>query len=113
LRPLNWVLDAAVLWVMLAATGPHLPVGPLLVVHGLGNLLAVVPLTPGGLGIVEGAMIPALLGFDVPRAAALIGVLGWRVWQFWLPIPVAGACYLSLRIERLARGGRRARHEGA
>ena len=100
---LNWILDAAVLWVMLAATGQYLPAGPLLVVYGLGNLLAIVPLTPGGLGVVEGAMIPVLLGFGVPRAAALIAVLGWRVWQFWLPIPVAGGCYLSLRIERLAR----------
>jgi uncharacterized protein (TIRG00374 family) len=105
---LNWLLDASVLWVMLAATGHHLAVGPLLAVYGLGNILAILPLTPGGLGIVEGVMIPALIGFDVPSASALVGVLGWRLWQFWLPIPVAGVCYLSLRIEdvvRKRRGG--------
>jgi uncharacterized membrane protein YbhN (UPF0104 family) len=98
---LNWLLDASVLWVMVAATGHHLAPGPLLVVYGLGNILAIVPLTPGGLGVVEGVMIPALLGFDVPSASALIGVLGWRLWQFWLPIPIAGVCYLSLRFGQL------------
>jgi uncharacterized membrane protein YbhN (UPF0104 family) len=105
---LNWLLDASVLWVMVAATGHHLALGPLLAVYGLGNLLAIVPLTPGGLGIVEGVMIPALLGFDVPSSSALVGVLGWRLWQFWLPIPIAGLCYLSLRVEQLIRERRRA-----
>ena len=106
---LNCLLDASVLWVMLAATGQRLELGPILVVYGLGNILAIVPLTPGGLSIVEGVMIPALIGFDVPSAAALIGVLGWRLWQFWLPIPVAGLCYLSLRVEDLVRDRRRRR----
>lgn len=78
-------------------------------IWGLGNLLAIVPLTPGGLGIVEGVMIPALIGFDVPSSSALVGVLGWRLWQFWLPIPVAGICYLSLRVEQLIRERRGAR----
>jgi uncharacterized membrane protein YbhN (UPF0104 family) len=98
---LNWLLDATVLWVMLAAVGEHLSVGPLLTVYGLGNILAILPLTPGGLGVVEGVMIPSLVGLGVPRASALIAVLGWRLWQFWMPIPVAGLCYLSLRLGEL------------
>ena len=106
---LSWLLDAPVLWVMLAATGHYLGIGPLLTVYGLGNILAIVPLTPGGLGIIEGVMIPALIGFDVPSGSALVGVLGWRLWQFWLPIPVAGVCYLSLRIEEVVRKRRGAR----
>jgi uncharacterized protein (TIRG00374 family) len=95
---LNWTLDAAVLWVMLAGVGEHLGLGPLLTVYGLGNIFAILPLTPGGLGVVEGVMIPSLLGFGVPQASALVAVLGWRLWQFWLPIPVAGLSYASLRL---------------
>ena len=42
-------------------------------------------------------MIPALLGFGISPAPALVAVLGWRFLQFWLPIPVAAITYLSLR----------------
>jgi uncharacterized protein (TIRG00374 family) len=97
----NWLLDATVLWVMLAAVGEHLSVGPFLTVYGLGSILAILPLTPGGLGIVEGVMIPSLVRLGVPSASALIAVLGWRLWKFWMPIPLAGLCYLSLRLGEL------------
>jgi uncharacterized protein (TIRG00374 family) len=104
----NWLLDAAALWVMLAAFG-HVPsVGTLLAVYGLGSILAMLPLTPGGLGLVEGVMVPAFAAFGVPAGAALLAVVGWRVLEYWLPIPVAAIAYSSLRLgER--RSARRVR----
>jgi hypothetical protein len=60
--------------------------------------MAVVPLTPGGLGIVEGIYIPTIVGFGLSRSSATVGVLTYRLAQFWLPILVGAACYLSLRI---------------
>lgn len=93
----NWVFDAASLWVMLAALGQPIGLGPLLTVYGVGTLLTFLPLTPGGLGIVEGVMVPALIGFGVPHSAALLGVIGWRLFEYWLPIPVGGIAYASLR----------------
>ncbi|MGH9028258.1 MAG: lysylphosphatidylglycerol synthase transmembrane domain-containing protein [Acidimicrobiales bacterium] len=93
----NWLLDAASLWVFIAAF--HKIVSPvdLLVAYGLANVLAVIPITPGGLGVVEGVLIPTLVGFHVPSRVALVGVLGYRLVNFWLPIPVGGLSYLSLR----------------
>jgi len=93
----NWVFDAGSLWVMLAALGQPIGLGPLLTVYGVGTLLTFLPLTPGGLGIVEGVMVPALIGFGVPHSAALLGVIGWRFFEYWLPIPVGGLAYASLR----------------
>lgn len=93
----NWLLDAAALWVFVAAYGHATVPDGLLVAFGLANVLAVLPVTPGGLGIVEGVLVPTLVGFGVPRDAALLGVLSYRAVQFWLPIPVAGLAYLSLR----------------
>ena len=95
---LNWLLDAAALWVLLAAFGHQLGLGPLLTVYGLGNILAALPLTPGGLGLVEGVMVPALIGFGTPAGVALLGVIGWRLFQFWMPLPLGAAAYLSLRL---------------
>jgi len=94
---LNWLLDAASLWVFLLAF--HKVVFPidLLVAYGLANILAVIPITPSGLGVVEGVLIPTLVGFNVPKTTAILGVISYRLINFWLPIPVGGASYLSLR----------------
>src|SRR5205807_6635296 len=81
----------------------------LLVAYGLANVLAVVPITPGGLGIVEGVLVPTLVGFGSPRGIAILGVITYRLVNFWLPIPVGALAYLSLRVEPGASRRRRAR----
>jgi uncharacterized protein (TIRG00374 family) len=97
----NWLLDAASLWVFLAAFGYRIePVG-LLMSFGVANVLAALPITPGGLGIVEGVLVPMLVVVGAPHEAALLAVLTWRLVNFWLPLPIAGVTYLSLR-SRLA-----------
>jgi uncharacterized protein (TIRG00374 family) len=99
----NWVLDASALWVVFAAFGQLLGPGAILTVYGLGSILAQLPLTPGGLGIVEGVMVPAFIAFGVPPSIAVIGVIGWRLLEFWMPIPLAAVAYTSLRIGPLRR----------
>ncbi|QVT79800.1 Phosphatidylglycerol lysyltransferase [Nocardioides aquaticus] len=94
----NWALDAACLWVCLAAYGSAVQPGPLLALYAAVNLLAIVPSTPGGLGIVEAVLVPGLISVGVPAATALLGVLTWRLWQYWLPIPVGLAAYASLNV---------------
>jgi putative heme transporter len=93
----NWALDAASLWVFLAAFGWHANPTELLIGYGLANVVAVLPISPGGLGVIEGILIPTLVGFGAPSAAAVLGVVAWRLFSFWAPIPVSGLCYLSLR----------------
>jgi uncharacterized protein (TIRG00374 family) len=93
----NWLLDAASLWVFIVAFGKVMMPIDLLVAYGLANVLAVIPITPGGLGIVEGVLIPTIHGFGVAKPVAALGVLTYRLVNFWLPIPAGGASYLSLR----------------
>jgi uncharacterized protein (TIRG00374 family) len=94
----NWLLDAAALWVFLRAFGGSVALDGLLVAFGLANILAVIPITPGGLGIVEWIYIPTLIGFGLTRAEATLGVVTYRIAQFWLPIVVGAVMYLSLRV---------------
>jgi uncharacterized protein (TIRG00374 family) len=101
----NWLLDAASLFIFVLAFGHLLSPVDLLVAYGLANILAVIPITPSGLGVVEGVLIPTLAGFGVPKAVAVLGVLSWRLVNFWLPIPVGGVSYLSLRVGPLAHRG--------
>ncbi len=95
---INWLLDLLALWLFLRAFGGSVSPDGLLVAFGLANVLASVPITPGGLGIVEGVYIPTLVGFGVPAATATVTVLTYRIAQFWLPIIVGGVSYASLRI---------------
>jgi uncharacterized protein (TIRG00374 family) len=93
----SWLLDAASLWVFLAAYGHQIDPDVLLVAYGIANLVAIVPISPGGLGVIEAVLIPSLVGFGTPRAIAVLGVVSWRLFNFWGPIPAAGISYLSLR----------------
>lgn len=98
----NWLLDLLALWLFLRAFGGSVSADGLLVAFGLANVLASIPITPGGLGIVEGVYIPTLVGFGVPAATATVTVLTYRIAQFWLPILVGGVAYASLRIGAVA-----------
>jgi uncharacterized protein (TIRG00374 family) len=93
---INWLLDAAALAVFLAAFGFHPTVGNLLLGYGLACILALVPITPGGLGVIEGVLVPTLVALGSTYSVAVLGVTAWRLVQFWLPIPLGGISALSL-----------------
>jgi uncharacterized protein (TIRG00374 family) len=95
---LNWLCDAASLEVFIGAFGRWVNPDGLLVAYGLANVLAVIPLTPGGLGVIEATLTSVLVGFGTPRGVATLGVVGYRLVNFWLPIPVGGLAYLSLQV---------------
>ena len=59
----NWLLDAASLWVFLAAFGHSVSPVDLLTAYGLANILAAIPLTPAGLGVVELVLVSMITGF--------------------------------------------------
>lgn len=92
----NWLFDALALWACVRAFGHTLGLDGALVPYGIANVLAALPFTPAGLGVVEAFLIPALVGFSVPRGIAILGVLAWRGFNFLLPIPIGLAAYLSL-----------------
>ena len=95
---LNWLLDAASLWCFVAAFGsPTNPV-ELFAAYGISNVAGALPVSPGGLGIIDSAAPLLLVGFGVTRSVATLGVLGWRMVNFWLPIPTGAAAYVSLKV---------------
>lgn len=94
----NWLLDIAALGVFLAAFGFHPTVGHLLLAYGLAAILALVPITPGGLGVIEGVLVPTLVALGSPYPTAVLGVTAWRLVQFWMPIPLGALSALSLML---------------
>ncbi len=82
------VSDAEVSWVEVLA------------VFALARLLTAIPITPGGLGIVDVALITGLAaaGGDRPEVAA--AVLIFRALTYVLPIPIGLATYVFWRRNR-------------
>lgn len=99
----SWGLDVTSLFVCLAAYGRVPSPGGVITTYALINLLALLPLTPGGLGVVEGTAVPALVSVGVAPTPALLGVLSWRLFQFWLPIPVGLGTFGWLSFTRSRR----------
>jgi uncharacterized protein (TIRG00374 family) len=96
---LNWLLDAASLWCFVAAFGHLANPVELFAAYGIANVAGAIPLTPGGLGVVDSVTPLLLVGFGVTRGVATLGVLGWRMVNFWLPIPTGAAAYASLKVK--------------
>jgi uncharacterized protein (TIRG00374 family) len=91
-----WALDALCLILMFAALNVAADPLVLLVAYGVATALAAMPLTPGGIGIFEATVLAALAVLGVGSEAA-IPVLGYRLFNFWLPIPLAAVIYPTLR----------------
>lgn len=83
----NWLLDVAVVVALAMTVGRGVPLIAVLLSYVVAQLAAAVPLTPGGVGIVETAMVGVLVASGAPGAAATATVLGWRLVSHWLPIP--------------------------
>ena len=94
----NWLLDIAALWVFLRAFGESTDVDAIIVAFGLVNVLAVIPITPGGLGIIDGGLPLALTGFGLTKAVAVLGTATYRLAQYFFPIVLGGMLYASLRV---------------
>ncbi len=97
---LNWLLDAASLWSFVTAFGHFVDPIELFAAYGIANVLGAIPITPGGLGVIEASAATLLVSFGVTRNIATLAVLGWRLVNFWLPIPIGGVAYISLRVPR-------------
>jgi uncharacterized protein (TIRG00374 family) len=93
----NWLLDISVLYLFFLALGHHQHFGALLVAYAVANMAAAIPLTPAGLGFVEATLIAVSVGFGAPRQIAVVAVLGYRLVNFWLPLPVGLAAYIRSR----------------
>ena len=81
--------------------GPEqVSVAEALAVFAFARLLTAIPFTPGGLGVIELALITGLAAAGGPRALVAAAVLLFRALTFVLPIPVGLATYLFWRRNR-------------
>ena len=92
----NWTLDCACLALSFMAVGVGIPWRGLLLAYGAGQLAANLPITPGGLGVVEGSLTIALVQFGGAEASTVAAVFLYRLLSFWLELPVGWATWGAL-----------------
>jgi hypothetical protein len=100
---LNWALDCACFAMMFLALGAPIPWKGLLLAYGAGQLAASLPITPGGLGVVEGSITVALVQFGGPEASTAYAVLLYRLISYWL-ILVVGWLFIGQLALQVRRG---------
>ena len=72
----------------------------LLAVFAFGRLLSAVPITPGGLGVIELGYIGGLVAAGGARPDVVAGVLLFRVLTYGIQIPIGGVTYVIWRRKR-------------
>ena len=110
LRP-NWrmlgavgylLFDIGVLWVCLRAVGTSAPLLPLVVGYQVGYLANLIPI-PGGVGVLEGGLLGALLLYGLPAAPTAAAVILYHAIALW--VPTLGGTVSFARLRRTIAAG--------
>jgi len=84
----RWALDYSTLLAALAAVGAAPRPSLVLLAFCAAQVLAQIPVTPGGLGFVEAGLTAMLTLAGVPPGAAVLATFVYRLFSYWLPLPV-------------------------
>ncbi len=95
----NWLLIAAVIWVLLQGRVAFPVVAGVFLV---GVVVGIVTRVPAGLGVQE-AVFVALLSPQVPEADMLAAMLTYRALYYWAPLLLAGLAYAGVESRIPAR----------
>ena len=104
---LNWLWDAFCLALCFLAVGAGVPWRGLLLAYGAAQLAANLPITPGGLGVVEGSLTIALVAYGGAHGSTVAAVLLYRILNFWAPLPIGWATWGALMVKARSAGGDR------
>lgn len=93
----NWASDAACLVCCLHGLGLHLPTSRAVLAWSGGSAAASLGLTPGGVGIVEAALVASLAAAGAHGAAATSAVFAYRLISLWSVLGIGWIVYLALQ----------------
>lgn len=92
-----WLTDVACLAAAFYAVGATPPWDGLLLAYCAAQLVTILPITPGGLGVVEGSLTLALVAFGGAQESTLAAVLLYRLVSYWGLLPVGAVSYVLVR----------------
>jgi hypothetical protein len=93
----NWATDFACLAAVAAAFDLDVSLARLATVYLSIQLVRQIPLTPGGTGVIEVALLAGLVSAGAPEGAAAATVLLYRLISCWAIVPIGGLTYAVMR----------------
>jgi uncharacterized protein (TIRG00374 family) len=85
--------DYLCLLAALRATGSRPRPALILVVYAIAGIIGMIPITPGGLGVVEASLTGLLVLANVNSGAAALSTLTYRLASYWAPLAAGPIAY--------------------
>lgn len=93
----NWAFDYLTLVAALYAVGADPRLSLVLLAYAGAAVLTMIPITPGGLGFVEGGLTWLLVVSGISFQNALLATLAYRIVSLWLPILSGAIAWVAFR----------------
>ena len=90
--------DYVCLLAALRATGSQPAPSLILVAYAIAGIIALLPITPGGLGLVEASLTGLLVLAGVDSSQAVLATLTYRLASYWLPLIAGPVAYWLFRV---------------
>ncbi len=97
----RWLFDLLALAMAIQAVGAHPRFSLVLLAYVAAQLLAQIPVTPGGIGVVEAGLTATLALAGVRGGDAAVATLAYRLVSYWLMLPAGLVAWIVHR-RRLA-----------
>jgi uncharacterized protein (TIRG00374 family) len=91
------LLDYLCLLGMVRATGSHPQWTLVLLAFAVAGVIGLVPITPGGLGIIEASLSGLLILAGMGAGDAFLATLAYRLASYWIPLFVSPFAYALFR----------------
>ena len=98
---LSWVADCACLAAAFFAVGTSAPWPGLVLAYGASMLAGALPVTLGGLGMVEGSLAIGLVAYGGHRSPTVAAVVLYRALSFWILLPIGWTVWAVMTRSRV------------
>jgi uncharacterized protein (TIRG00374 family) len=102
LAVLNWLTDLACLLTAVHAVGLTVPARSVATAYLVAQLIRHIPITPGGIGIMEASLILTLTTAGAAPAPAAAAVLIYRLLSCWMTLPIGLICWTTQKTSTTA-----------
>ncbi len=90
--------DYLCLLASIRATGADPRPSLVLIAYAVAGIIGMIPITPGGLGIVEASLTGLLVLAGVSTADAVLATLAYRLASYWIPLALGPIAYGAFKL---------------
>jgi len=91
------VFDYLCLLFCVRAVGAHPRPSLILLAYAVAGVIGLLPITPGGIGVVEASLAGFLALAGLDGGQAVLATLAYRLASYWLPMAAGPIAYVAFR----------------